>query len=529
MPHTLQSHSLHPRKQKKNFLIWIIISVLCVGAVFFFTTKKKTQYEMVTVIRGDIVEEVSVTGRVKSADSVSLAFEKGGKVKNVSVQVGDRVSPGQALVHLDTAEVDAQLLQAHASVDAQVAKLNELKRGTRVEEVQVKETELKKAEQDLSNAYGSVLDTANDAFSKADDAVRSKTDQIFLNDDTDSPQLTFFVSDAQAQIDTIDLRRLATAELGVWKNQLRIASGTSTVSLDTLLIQSQKHLALIRDFLVRTLDTVDKAIGVSASTIDTYKTNIGIGRANVSTAISNLTTQEQTISTQKVVIERIMNELALINAGSTSEVIAGQEAQVKQAEANVAAIQAQASKMILYAPIGGIITKQDAKQGEIASINTILISIMGNQSLEIEANVPEIDVGRIAIGNPVLIKLDAFPGEIFNGKVKYIDPAENVVDGVVNFKVTIVFDAADKRIRSGLTANLEIESRKKEGVLLLPEFAIVENDKGTFVRVLSSDGITTEDVVVVRGIRGNNGFVEIEQGITEGEQVINIGLKAVVK
>jgi RND family efflux transporter MFP subunit len=510
-------------------LLWGIIVVFCGVVVLFFTTKQKIKYEMVTVTRGNIAEEVSVTGRVKSAESVNLAFEKGGKIKNVSVQVGDRVSPGQALVHLDAAEVNAQLLQAEASVDTQVAKLNELKRGARIEEIQVKETELRKAEQDLTNAYGSVLNIANDAFSKADDAVRSKTDQVFLNDDTDSPQLTFLVSDAQAQIDTVALRRLATSELNAWKSELRTTSGTSSVALDILLIQSQKHLALIRDFLIRTLDTVDKAIGVSASTIDTYKTNIGTGRANVSTAISNITTQEQTISTQKVVIERITNELSLIKAGSAFEVIAGQEAQVKQVEANVAAIRAQVSKMILYAPIGGVVTKQDAKQGEIASINTILISIIGDQSLEIEANIPEIDVGRIAIGNPVLIKLDAFPGEVFNGKVKYIDPAENVVDGVVNFKVTIAFETIEKKIRSGLTANLEIESRKKEGVLLLPEFAIVENDEGTFVRTLLLDGVTTEDVFVVRGIRDNNGFVEIEQGVTEGEQVVNIGLKAVVK
>ncbi len=519
---------MHKKKKRSTKWIIAVLIVIALGAAFMFVRGgKKPVYEKVRVTRGDIAAEVSVTGRVKSAESVNLAFEKGGKVKNVSVKVGDRVSPGQALVHLDTSELAASLLQAEASVDMQMAKLNELKNGTRPEELQVKETELKKASQDLVNYYGGVLDLSNDAYAKADDAVRTKTDQLFLNDDTDTPQLTFLVSDSQAQIDAIVLRRLVTKELNAWRAELKAALGSSSSStLEGILVKSEAHLFVIRDFLTRVLDVVDKATGMESTTSESYKASIGTGRTNVSTSISNLSAQDQAITAQKVVVERIMDELALKRAGSTDEAIAAQEAQVKQVEANAASIRAQLAKSVLYAPIKGIVTKQDAKLGEIAAPSVPLVSIIADQNLEIEVNVPEVDVGKIAIGNVVRVKLDAFPGEEFTAAISYIDPAETIIDGVVNFKVTIHFTEPNARARSGLTANLKIESLKREGVLILPEFAVVENDAGTFVRTLSADGRTTTDIPVKLGVRSDEGVAEIVEGVSEGTEVINVGLKA---
>lgn len=488
-------------------------------------TKAKPVYETVNVTRGDIAENVSVTGRIKSSDSVELAFEKGGKVSVVNVKIGDKVFVGQQLVKLDDTDLSAQLLQAQANVDTQRAKLDELKSGTRPEQISIKDAELQKAQQDFFNLYASVHDILNDAYVKADDAVRSKADQLFTNADSDQLQLAFQVSDFQTQVDATNLRRQTAIELSAWKKELAaIATSTTHADLDALMKNGEAHLSVVRAFMGRAFDVVDKSVGLSQTTISTFKSNIGIGRANVSLAITAITGQEQAISAQAVTVGRIRNELALLRAGSTSESIAAQAAQVKQAEANATSISAQLTKTVLYAPISGIVTKQDAKMGEIATPNVALVSVMAESSLEIEANVPEVDVGRIAIGNAVHITLDAFPGETFEGKVSYIDPAETIIDGVVNFKVTVLFNVADPKFRSGLTANLSIESARKTGVLLLPEFAVVENDNGKFVRIVNTDGTTT-DIPVKTGIRSKDGMVEITDGATEGETVINVGLK----
>ncbi|MEN9341911.1 MAG: hypothetical protein RIQ54_167, partial [Candidatus Parcubacteria bacterium] len=179
----------------------------------------------------------------------------------------------------------------------------------------------------------------------------------------------------------------------------------------------------------------------------------------------------------------------------------------------------------IRSPINGIVTKQDAKLGEIATAGNALISVISSSNLQIESNVPEVDIGKLAIGNSVSITLDAFPGETFSGHVVAIDPAETIVDGVVNYKITVSFDELHEKIKSGLTANLRIVAQKKEGVLVLPQYAILENDNGSFVRIYDEARRVTTDVPVFLGIRSSNGTVEIISGASEGQQVANIGAK----
>ena len=109
------------------------------------------------------------------------------------------------------------------------------------------------------------------------------------------------------------------------------------------------------------------------------------------------------------------------------------------------------------------------------------------------------------------------------GGFTYIDPAETIVDGVVNFKVTIAFDEPSGKVRSGLTANLSIETQKKIDALLLPQFAIVENDQGTFVKRIVNG--VAEEIPITVGIRSQNGIIEILSGLTEGDEVVNVGVK----
>ena len=184
----------------------------------------------------------------------------------------------------------------------------------------------------------------------------------------------------------------------------------------------------------------------------------------------------------------------------------------------------QFAKTVLRAPIRGVVTRQDAKVGQIVSPNVPVISIISENNLHIEANIPEVDIGKIAVGNPVQIIFDAFPQEKFTGKVFYMDPAETIIDGVVNFKVKINFDKKDVRLRSGLTANLTIQARKKDSALILPQYAIVENDRGTFVK--KQKGAAFEEIPVTIGIRSKDGFVEILSGVEENEEVLNVGVKA---
>ena len=90
-----------PIKRPRNIAVAaVIILALAAGGYFYFGREKKTALEFTAARRSDIVQEVSVTGQVKPARSVELAFEKAGKVSAVFADVGDTVAAGQVIVAL---------------------------------------------------------------------------------------------------------------------------------------------------------------------------------------------------------------------------------------------------------------------------------------------------------------------------------------------------------------------------------------------------------------------------------------------
>ncbi len=148
-------------KKKK---VWIPLSiVIIVGGIILWAKDSPEGPEFVVAERGELIQEVNVTGRVKAAQSLDLAFEKSGRVAQVYVNVGDKIGVGWPLVRLWAGELVAQLSEAEANVDAEEARLSELERGSRPEEIEIKEAEFAKAEQDLINYYSGVSDIINDA------------------------------------------------------------------------------------------------------------------------------------------------------------------------------------------------------------------------------------------------------------------------------------------------------------------------------------------------------------------------------
>src|ERR1700722_3357552 len=155
--------------KKKIIIAGGIIVVVLIG-LFFIFHHGSSPYQFVTVQRGTIVEDVSVTGNTTPVNNLDLAFETGGTISAVYKNAGDSVSAGDALVQLDTSGLQAQLAQAQASVDAAQANLAELQAGPTSQNVQVSEAAVTTAEQTLSNAYAGVEDTVASAFAKANDA-----------------------------------------------------------------------------------------------------------------------------------------------------------------------------------------------------------------------------------------------------------------------------------------------------------------------------------------------------------------------
>ncbi len=542
--------------KKPLFIVLLIAAVFAaVGIYFYYGRNKTANYETIIVQRGDIAQIVSVTGRVTPADNVDLAFEKNGRIVSVAVKVGDKVTAGQILASLDSVDLAAQVAQAKASLASQQATLAQLKQGTRPEELQIAQTNvinaqkaLADAQVNLSNVRSSADATLRQVYDGALSAVaKSVTIATYgLYVLTDIQQAHFLAYDqknnnlADAKAKAVEAL-LGGLDAGRWTNDLisSLNGGAKAISqnaqnnpiyanIDQALSQVAASLAKIKLAL--------EAVPITTDLTSTEKTNLNTEKNSINTEIITITGKQQTIDVQKATndynittaqiavtsaqnaLTAAQDQLALEQAGSTPEQIRAQEAQVQAAQANVDNLQAQLAKTILRSPLSGLVTRQEAKVGEIIAANIVQISLLSTAKFEIEANVSENEIAKINLNDPVEMTLDALgPAEKFTGRIIKIDPAETIVSGVIYYKVTSVFDAEDERIKSGMTVNLDIQTDKKENVLFLPYYTIKEKNGEKYVEILDNGQI--KEKIIKTGLEGDT-MVEITEGLAEGEKVI---------
>ncbi len=502
--------------RRRIFLSSVAVLVLVVAIVSVVGNGEALQ--TITVMKGDLVSYVSVTGTTKPVQSVNLAFERAGRVTRVGADVGDVVTQGTVLVQLDASELYAELQDAEAKVLAVKSKLDQLKRGGSIEEVKIEEAKIVQAQQKVIDAERNLFDAANDLFVKADDAIRNRMDQFLRNPRT-SPQLLFYVSDSQLRFTIEGSRVRIESILSEWRNTLDSFSDFSKVQ--NVAEQSRTYAMEVKKLLddgSLALSAATPDQNVTQTSIDAWKPVLSTGRTNVSTAITGLYASEQdlrNVSTALIVSER---EFQLVNSSARPEEVRAQEALVAQAEAQAYKLRVQIGKMAIRAPFFGVVTMQEAEVGELAGVNVQIVSLMHQGGFEIEAHVPEIDVVKLLVGNQVSVMFDAIPEETFAGKLVSIQPAETLIDGVAYFKVKVLFTVNDPRFKSGLTVDMDIQTLKKEGVIMIPVVALRGDEEGAYVTRMSGDVI--HDVRVTLGARGSDGQVEVLSGISEGDTLL---------
>jgi len=564
----------------------VIISLIVlvggiVGGYVYFGGDNAPSYDFVIAEKRGLIQEVSVTGRVKSADSVDLAFERGGKVARVYVGVGSKVSEGQTLAALANSEINLQIAQAQDSLDSAKIALEKLRIPTKTIDLLTAENALAKAEEskltaeaDLQKAYDDGFNTIANAFADLPEIMAGLEDMMF--DNTIDPgsgggdNITWYVNQTDYRNDRRDKAiRLRDDVYTAYNN----ARSVYTKSFDNYRVSSRNSDAKTIESLISEIYDTTKIIADAIKTINNYidfvqdnmelndwtiPSEVAVHQSNINSYTTEtnghllalldikdtIRTSKDTIINSNRTIAEKTETLNDLKAGTDQLDIDAQEVTVRQRENALKEAQVQFAKTIIRAPISGTVTKQDAKVGEIVSANTSMVSIISASQFEIEANMPEADIAKVSMGNTSLVTLDAYGRDIvFEAKVVAVDPAETVVDGVATYKVTFQFVKNDERVKSGMTANIDIASASRENVIAVPQRAIIRKNGDQFVRILNSkdnkrvkSDMTAnidiasanrenvnedfEEVKVETGLRGSDGNIEIISGISEGDKVI---------
>ncbi|MFH0755294.1 MAG: efflux RND transporter periplasmic adaptor subunit [bacterium] len=509
--------------QKNKWYLMSIILIIIIFSFLFFGKKKNIEVELITVQKHNIIEEVNATGNVKPLSDLDLSFEISGQVSNVFVSVGDKVFQGKYLAELSNADAIATIKQAKAGLKIAQANLSSLQNGATAEQIAVNESQVEKAKSDLLNTKINLTNSIRDSYTKSDDAIRNYTDLIFISPRSQNPILQF-------QTDFTLQNNITTGRAFI--ENLLISWNVSNVNLntnsdfDSIFKITKNNLNFIQTFLQDLAFAVNKlspSFSIDQNTLTLWKANISIARTNIDIAINNISATENQYQSNLSSLNISNSQLALIKTGATIDQIKAQEAIVEQAKANIDSAQAKFDKTIIISPVNGIITNVYAKVGQMAQTGITAFSIISYGQYKIESYVPEADIAKIKIGNIATTTLDAYGSNtFFKTSIIKIDPSETIIENVPTYKITFAFaSSSDNRIKSGMTANLDILTNQKNNILAIPFRSVYSIDNQKYVKLIDSkNSQKIIETKVETGIRGADGYIEIISGLKENDYII---------
>jgi len=531
--------------KKTRILIGIPVLIIIALVVYFgFFRQEKAKYSLVKVSRQQIVQEVSESGTVKTGEELNLSFKNSGTIKKIYVKVGDKVKNGDPLAKMDSTELAVELTQAQASLSVAQAQYQKLVAGASLEEIKTAQTAVANAQTALDSANQNLADvtaTARQSKNSAyEDAVNTLNDAYLEAYNSfqvvKTLQNTYFTSYDQTSANVKQNRDTIEGNLNEIKSQLdTIKQESSEANIDSGLTAVKKSLDSIYQNLTSVRQSCEDA-NYRTTVSSTDKTSLDTHKANINTVMTNVTTIQQTISSTEIanttnintaqskvltaqgVLKTAQDELSQLTAAPRQEDLDLNQAKVKEAEAQVNLLKNQIYESTILSPTEGQITDIQKKEGETVQPTVPVLSLISSHPFQVKVDIYEEDIVKVKVGNPVSIKLTAFPDKTFKGKVVATDPAEKLVDNVVYYETTIDFEETVPEIKPGMTADIVITTATKDNVLAIPESAIKTKDSKTFVNVLENK--TTKEQQIEIGLKGSNDMVEVLSGLNEGEEII---------
>ncbi len=552
--------------KKKKIIIGVILLALIAIIVFFATKKPKIEYTTEKVERKTLIQTVSETGSIKSADEMELNFQNTGKISRITVKVGDRVSSSQILAELNYRDLSIREKDARASLDIARANLNKLVSGATTYEINVKQAGVLKAQTEYESALKELEEVKKSVIQSSEQA---ETDAI-ISMDTNISKAQIAIDNVNTILNDDEAKYLLGARNTSLLNQTKQSyeiSKSSIIETRNLISHARttKNRDDTRNALNKTITTLNQTFTTllncyqtleysitssdfTQSELDAYKsiisgqeTIISASLSSVQNSLSNLNDTElnnngTTISGSQQITaaqskvdsyygswQLVKAQLEELKAPARSQDKTLYEAQVRQAESNLESIHNQIENSIIRAPIDGVITRVEYKKGEQVSMTKSVIYMLSESKLEIEVDISESDITKIKNGDTVEISLDALSSDQkLYGTVYDVDPAETIIQDVTYYKTQIAFDIPEEinqEIKPGMTANVIIKTKEKENVLMIPSRAIIDkNGDGQFIKILENN--TPKEISIKTGIYGDNGMVEIISGLKEGDQII---------
>jgi RND family efflux transporter MFP subunit len=226
-----------------------------------------------------------------------------------------------------------------------------------------------------------------------------------------------------------------------------------------------------------------------------------------------LTNLEIQISQVQLNLER---NRALEETGAVTRVQVEQmEDQLKQLEIQKESIALQQERMAVTAPISGIVDTVIASEGQLASAQTVIGTIVNIDTLEFKVDVGENYIQGVRQGSVMQVRIPSMNDMTVDARITSVPP--NINPATKAFSVTMEIDNADNALKGGLYAETSLVVDRRDDVITAPQYALLEVDQNKIVYVVE-DGVARRREVEVGLTLGDT--AEIISGLSEGEQIV---------
>ena len=445
--------------------------------------------ETAVVRRGAMLVTVDASGSLAPQSEASLSFSSSGRVAEVFVEEGQVVEAGQPLARLETDDLELQVSQAEAALAAADAQLAQLLVPPRAEEIAVQEA-------NLAAAQAQVIATA------------ANRDQVSAGADEGQ------IAAAEAQVASATAQQKSAYDAHERMMNCRTFKLPAGATLPDGTVLTKDVEKKICPALGAPEEQARYALAVADASLAAAQS--GLEELQAGADSDQVRAAQANVATAAAQRDAAQAQLDLLLVGATEEEVETAQASVDDARVALEQAQLRLEKATLTAPVAGTVTSLDVQAGEIANANQSVVVLSDLATLEVEVNLDETDVARLAIGQEAQVSLDAFPGVEMVGDVAYVASVAQSQSGVVLFPVTIRLTPVGLPVRAGMTAEVEITTASQEDTLIVPFRAVHVDGGHAYVDWLA--GGQVERVEVTLGLTTDT-EIEITGGLSDGDVV----------
>ncbi|MGZ3339214.1 MAG: efflux RND transporter periplasmic adaptor subunit [Reyranella sp.] len=242
--------------------------------------------------------------------------------------------------------------------------------------------------------------------------------------------------------------------------------------------------------------------------------------------VAKLQSLEATVQLAQITYDRDVKQL---KAQAISQAIVdNDEANLRNAKAQVAQQKAMVDKKTLRAPFAGRLGLRQIDLGQFLSAGTVIATLQSLDPIFVDFLLPQQSVAQLSVGQTVRVKVDAFLGREFAGKITAINP--KVETASRNIQVRATLPNRDQKLLPGMFATVELDTGAAQRLVTLPQTAVSYNPYGSLVYIVDdkAKGAAGKPQLVARQVFVTTGAtrgdqVAILKGVSEGDTVVTSG------